>query len=152
MTVTGRCRANRVPDFVVHIDGSSLHNPGPAGIGVRLIRANGEVTEISHPLGIKTNNQAEYEALLCALRKLAEFGSPSADIFTDSQLLYCQIVGQYRVRNRNLQELHQQARDLLVTLPGVAVRYFSRDENARTDRLARRAARAAAAALNDARA
>jgi ribonuclease HI len=124
--------------FLIQIDGSSLNNPGPAGIGVRITGTDGNVVkEISHSIGIRTNNQAEYEALICALREAAALGDAPVAIHTDSELLYCQMTGRYRVRHPRLKPLYQQAAELLSRLPNVSLRHVPREENRATDKLAR---------------
>jgi len=150
--MTDPARSGPDPEFIVHIDGSSLRNPGPSGIGVRLARPDGSVVkDVSHSIGVGTNNQAEYQALLCALRELALLGAAAAEVRTDSQLLYSQVTGRFRVKNRRLRELHEQALALLSQLPGVRIVHVSRGDNSATDKLARAASAAAARALKDAR-
>lgn len=138
--------------LLIYIDGSSLHNPGPAGIGVRFTNADGTIVkEISHSIGQATCNQAEYLALLTALEELNRLGTCSAEIKTDSQLLFNQITGRYRVRDPRLRELHKKAYSLLRLLPEVRFVLISREENSAADRLARAASSAAAKALRDAK-
>ncbi len=129
--------------YIVQIDGSSRHNPGPAGIGVRITKADGTVIkEISHFIGIRTNNQAEYEALLIALKEISSLlGRKEVVIQTDSELLYYQITGRYRVRNKELKTLHERAKVFLSQLPEVRFTLVPREENRATDRLARNASK-----------
>jgi ribonuclease HI len=142
--MTGLGQPGPRPEFLVHIDGSSKFNPGPAGAGVVISRPDGSVVkEISHSLGTRTNNQAEYDALVLALQELRRLGSPAAEVRTDSQLLYCQVTGRYRVRHAGLKPLYERVRELLNTMPGVRLALIRRDDNRQTDRLARRAAEAA---------
>lgn len=127
-------------EFIVQIDGSSRYNPGPAGIGIRVVAPDGSVIrEISRFIGIKTNNQAEYEAFIEALKEIRCLGiQEPVDIQTDSELLYQQIKGKYRVRNQELKLLHKRALLLLSRLPNVKITLVERGEN-RADRLAKRA-------------
>ncbi|MEO0071643.1 MAG: ribonuclease HI family protein [candidate division WOR-3 bacterium] len=127
-------------ELIVQIDGSSRYNPGPAGIGIRVVAPDGSVIkEISRSIGIKTNNQAEYEALIEALKEIRCFGIQQPVVIqTDSELLYQQINGKYRVRNQKLKLLHKQALLLLKCLPNVKITLVERGEN-RADRLAKRA-------------
>jgi len=130
--------------FLVQIDGSSLGNPGPAGIGVRIIAPDGTVVkEISRYIGIRTNNQAEYEGLLCALRESRGLGSGRVVIRTDSELLYYQMAGKYKVKNPELKVLHAKARELALEQPNVTVELVRREQNKETDKLAKAAAHAA---------
>jgi ribonuclease HI len=128
----------------VQIDGSSLGNPGPAGIGVRILGPDGTVVkEISRFIGTRTNNQAEYESLLCALHESRGLGSRSVVIRTDSELLYYQMAGRYKVKNPELKVLHGKARELALSLPNVSIELVRREQNKETDKLAKAAARAA---------
>lgn len=137
--------------LIVYIDGSSLQNPGPAGIGIRVTKTDGTlVKEISHSIGIATCNQAEYLALLTALEELIRLGARPAEIRTDSQLLFSQLTGRYRVKNPQLRELYRKAHSLLRGLPGIEFVLISREENSAADRLARAASSATAKALRDA--
>jgi len=129
--------------FLVQIDGSSLRNPGPAGIGVRILGPDGAVLkEISRSIGIRTNNQAEYEGLLCALRECRGLAGRRVVIRTDSELLYYQIAGRYKVKNAELKVLHSKARDLMSRLPAVVIQLVRREQNRETDKLAKAAAQA----------
>jgi ribonuclease HI len=129
--------------FLVQIDGSSLGNPGPAGIGVRIVGPDGDVLkEVSRSIGIRTNNQAEYEGLLCALRESRELGDRRVVIRTDSELLYYQMAGRYKVKNAELKVLHSKARHLVSQLPNVVIQLVRREQNKETDKLAKAAAQA----------
>ena len=130
--------------FLVQIDGSSLGNPGPAGIGVRIVGPDGNVVkEISRYIGTRTNNQAEYEGLLCALHESRELGSRPVVIRTDSELIYYQMAGKYKVKNPELKLLHSKAREMAVALPNVTIGLVRREQNKETDKLAKAAAQAA---------
>jgi ribonuclease HI len=129
--------------FLVQIDGSSIRNPGPAGIGVRILNADGTVLkEISRSIGIRTNNQAEYEGLLCALHECRELGSRRVVIRTDSELVYFQMAGRYKVKNLELKTLHSEARSLLSQMPNVVIQLVRREQNVETDKLAKAASQA----------
>lgn len=122
--------------YTIQADGSSRHNPGPAGIGVAVIDQEGNVVkEISRALGVRTCNQAEYEALARAIEEAAHL-TPPVTIQTDSELLYYQLSGKYRVRNEQLKPLHDRCRNLLDQNPGVTLKLVSRGENKLADRLA----------------
>ncbi len=132
--------------YLIHIDGSSRRNPGPAGIGVAISDSMGRVVkEISHSIGTRTNNQAEYEALLCALRECAALSGP-VRILTDSELLYYQMTGRYRVRDAGLKPLNAEALRLLRQLPSVRLELVRRESNKTADKLAQSASERAAQA------
>ena len=130
--------------FLVQIDGSSLGNPGPAGIGVQILGPDGAVVkEISRFIGTRTNNQAEYEGLLCALHESRGLGSRRVAIRTDSELMYYQMAGRYKVKDPELKVLNSKARELTLELPNVSIELVRREQNKATDKLAKAAARAA---------
>jgi ribonuclease HI len=130
--------------FLIQIDGSSLGNPGPAGIGVRIVGSDGTVVkEISRYIGTRTNNQAEYEGLLCALSESRGLGEGAVVIRTDSELLYYQMAGKYKVKNPELKVLHSKARELTLELPNVTIGLVRREQNKETDKLAKAAAQSA---------
>ncbi|MEO0108463.1 MAG: ribonuclease HI family protein [candidate division WOR-3 bacterium] len=125
----------------MEIDGAARGNPGPAAIGV-LIRGVGmKQIEISRQIGRSTNNQAEYEALIAALTAVRSLRPSEVLVRTDSELLYCQVTGEYRVANPELQALHRRALDLIAELGNVSFERITRQENRAADRLANRAFR-----------
>ncbi len=122
---------------VAYIDGGARGNPGPAGYGVRIERADGVLVEELHGgIGVATNNVAEYHGLLAALSYLDEHAYRDVTIRSDSQLLTKQMRGEYRVRNPGLQVLHREARALVGRLERVRFEHIPRSENAEADRLA----------------
>lgn len=128
-----------MPGYVVQSDGSSRNNPGPGGIGVAVIDSTGRIVrEISRAIGTRTNNQAEYEALICALTEAANL-EPPVVIQVDSELVYRQLAGRYRVRDEKLKPLHARACALLESAPGVALKLVRREQNKLADRLAQAA-------------
>src|SRR3954470_7757452 len=96
-------------------DGASRGNPGLASAGAVIYDgASGKVlAEISQPLGIATNNVAEYQALILGLGEALKLGIRKVAVFLDSQLLVRQLTGRYRVRHPDMLRLHEQARGLL---------------------------------------
>lgn len=132
----------------VNIDGAARNNPGPASIGV-VIRTGGERKPVclSRFLGTRTNNQAEYEALLAALRELERRQGRSTPVAvppvivirTDSELLCRQMTGRYRIKDPQLAALAWAAKRIIARLPGVSFERIPRAENREADRLANRA-------------
>ncbi|MEE9252746.1 MAG: ribonuclease HI family protein [Thermodesulfobacteriota bacterium] len=123
----------------IFIDGASRGNPGIAGIGVT-IRVNEVPTEeIRAHIGIRTNNQAEYEALLAALRKAKELKRSRIHVFSDSLLLANQINGLWRVKDADIRKLYLQAKELLGGFDEVTLTHIRRELNAEADRLANEA-------------
>jgi ribonuclease HI len=126
--------------MIVHIDGGSRGNPGPAGYGVRVSQPDGTVVaEFCEAIGVATNNVAEYAGLLAALRYARGQGYTDLTVRSDSLLLVCQMRGEYRVKNAGLQVLHAEARRLVSELGHVRFLHVRREENAHADALANRA-------------
>lgn len=123
----------------VFTDGASRGNPGDAGIGVLIINSNGKITELKKYLGRKTNNQAEYSALILALEHLQKTDNKEIIIHTDSQLVANQMNGKWRVKDEGLKELNSQARKLAIKLDNLTVTYIPRNQNKEADRLANEA-------------
>jgi len=124
----------------IHIDGASRGNPGEAGFGVHVTRPDGTaVAGIYGYLGRATNNVAEYQALLHALRYALEQGVRTVRIFSDSELVVRQIDGRYRVKHPDMLELYRQARGLLSRFEQARLSHVPREQNKDADRLANRA-------------
>lgn len=126
--------------IVVYIDGGARGNPGPAGFGVRVERADGTlVEEFSESIGVATNNVAEYRGLLAALEWARAHETRSVHVRSDSLLLVQQMLGNYKVKNAGLQPLHARARTLAREIGHVTYEHVRREANAHADRLANRA-------------
>ena len=128
-----------------NIDGGSRGNPGPAGYGVHIEHADGTIVELKESLGIATNNVAEYNGLVAALRWAAEHGVAPFHIRSDSELLVKQMKGVYRVKNPGLQPLFEEARTLARRVGRVTFEHVRREYNKDADRLANEAMDEAAA-------
>ena len=123
----------------VHIDGGSRGNPGPAGIGVVIIRPDGQVTDRIHRyIGVATNNVAEYQALLLALERARSLGCTDLDVYSDSELLVRQIQGRYQVKNAALRPLFTRAQERIAGFRHFRIQHVPREQNAEADALANR--------------
>lgn len=122
---------------MIHIDGASRGNPGPASYAVVVKTADGKlVTSLAKELGSTTNNFAEYQALLAALEYAAANGSGRVSVFSDSELLVRQIQGRYKVRSEDLKPLHARAMSLIRELDGFSIVHVLRAKNREADHLA----------------
>jgi probable phosphoglycerate mutase len=122
--------------LVAYIDGGARGNPGPAGYGVRIEASDGSLIEELHaPLGIATNNVAEYNGLLAALRWAVDHDVDTLHIRSDSELLVKQMLGAYKVKHPGLQPLAARARLLTLQLGRVTFEHVRREHNAEADRL-----------------
>ena len=123
--------------IVAYIDGGARGNPGPAGYGVRIEDEAGTLIDEFHGfLGSATNNIAEYNGLLAALRYAQQHGHRKIRIKSDSELLVKQMKGEYRVKNAGLQPLYQEARTMAEGLERIVYEHVRREQNKDADRLA----------------
>lgn len=120
------------------IDGAARGNPGHAGFGV-LLEINGSEESIIGYLGRTTNNVAEYSGLIAALSLAVRRGVTRLTVFSDSQLLVRQLLGQYRVKAAHLKPLFLKASQLRRQIPRVEIRHVGREENSHADGLANQA-------------
>ena len=121
----------------IYADGASRGNPGPSAIGATIKDEQGKLlASISRSIGITTNNQAEYRAIIAALQEAVGLGARQVDIKLDSQLLVRQINGRYRVRNAALKPLYQQVKQLTDQLESFNIAHVPRQQNREADRLA----------------
>lgn len=126
--------------MIIHADGASRGNPGPAAIGATIKDEQGKLIAcISQGIGRTTNNQAEYRAVIAALEKAIRLGAEEVDINLDSQLVVKQISGEYRVKKPALKPLYQQVKQRQSLLQGFSIAYIPRRQNTEADRLASRA-------------
>ncbi len=124
----------------VHTDGASRGNPGEAGIGVLIEDESGRIIrEIRRYIGTATNNQAEYAALITALRAAREINAGSVTVFADSELLVKQVKGEYKVKHPQLQPLYAEAKELISGLRKFSITHVPREKNAHADALANEA-------------
>jgi ribonuclease HI len=128
--------------YRIFTDGSSRGNPGPSGVGIAVFLPNTEepLEQISKYIGITTNNVAEYEAVIHALRWMKQAKAKSAQIILDSELVYKQITGKYRVKSPHIVLLLKRIRMLESGL-SVELTLVPRAENKIANRLAQKASK-----------
>jgi len=98
---------------MVFSDGGSRGNPGPAAYAFLILSEEGRVLKANRGfLGVCTNNQAEYKALISALESAAELGANAVTCHLDSELVAKQLTGKYTVKNQNLRLLWQRVQEL----------------------------------------
>jgi ribonuclease HI len=121
---------------VVHVDGGSRGNPGPAAAAAVVSAPGGEVVDRAHELlGVATNNVAEYRGLLLGLERARALGATEVDVVNDSELVAKQVNGVYRVKHADMKPLHAQARAALGEFASWTVRSVPRAQNAEADAL-----------------
>jgi len=131
------CHEEEINYWKIYIDGASRNNPGPAGAGVCLLKNDKLFLKEGFYIGLKTNNQAEYLALLLGIFYLKKNVAPCdiALIVSDSQLLVRQMEGKYKVKNLDLRPMFQLANRLLSGI-NYSVLHVLRDENKDADQMA----------------
>ncbi|HTA15709.1 MAG TPA: ribonuclease HI family protein [Solirubrobacteraceae bacterium] len=134
--------------LIVHVDGGSRGNPGPAAAASVVSTPDGEVLdEASELLGVVTNNVAEYRALLLGLARARALGAGEVEVVNDSELIAKQVQGLYKVKHAAMRPLHAESVALLRGFDGWKLRSVPRAQNAHADALVNAAldgARAAA--------
>ena len=128
---------DEAPVLTIHTDGASRGNPGAAAFAYVLQRDGEPPVEEAGCLGQMTNNQAEYTALVRALRHALELGpGQRLVVHSDSELMVRQMNGEYRVKNEELRPLYEEARELARRFRGgVSLVHVRRAENSRADAL-----------------
>ena len=122
--------------ITAYFDGGSRGNPGPAGWGAYIVNDLGTVVaELSGPLGIATNNVAEYNGLIAALQWAVDHHLTQLVVKGDSQLLIEQMRGNYKVKNEGLKPLYLKARMLVMQIGDVSFEHVRRELNQHADRL-----------------
>ncbi len=132
--------------FIIYTDGGSRGNPGPAAIGVAICNEKNEpIKKYSQPIGEKTNNEAEYQAVIFALKKFKQlFGRNESakseiEIRLDSELVAKQLNHQFKIIEPNIQQLFLQVWNLLLDFGAVKFVAIPREKNKEADRLVNQA-------------
>ena len=119
----------------MNIDGASRGNPGLSAIGIIITQNEKILIEHSEFLGVRTNNQAEYEALRRAL-EICNTLDKEITIFSDSDLLVNQRNTKYKIRNQNLKMISREISNLEKNFEKIQYRHIPREKNNKADRLA----------------
>ncbi len=131
---------------IVHADGGSRGNPGPAGYGAVVLAPDGTVlAERSAALGVTTNNVAEYSGLIAGLQAARDLGASVVTARLDSKLAVEQMSGRWKIKNAELRSLAATAAELVASFDRVDFEWVPRAQNAHADRLANQAMDEAAA-------
>lgn len=128
---------NPPQECFVFIDGASKGNPGESAVAFVICDPEGNILfEMASRIGIATNNEAEYWALVLALNFLKQWRVERLTIFSDSELLVRQIEGTYRVRATRLLPLYSLVKERIREFPLCTITYVPREKNTRADSLA----------------
>jgi ribonuclease HI len=122
-------------EYTLNFDGASKGNPGLSGAGM-VIYKNGEEIWSSHKfIGCKTNNQAEYSALIFGLEGALTLGITTLSVLGDSLLVINQVNGLYKVKSDFLLPLHKEVLALKTKFDFIEFNHVYRDNNKRADEL-----------------
>lgn len=119
----------------LYSDGGSRGNPGEAAIGFVIYDKNEVVYEKARPIGIATNNIAEYTALLEGLEALICLGVQDVEAFLDSELVVKQIKGEYKVKNQELKVIFDRIKDKINNFKSFSINHVKRAYNKEADRI-----------------
>ena len=115
-------------------DGGARGNPGPAGIGAVIYNEDNKIlAQISEYLGVTTNNQAEYRALIAALKKAKELGVEKVECYLDSELVVKQLNHEYKVKNKDLAPLFLEIHNLGTSFKSISFSHIRREYNKAAD-------------------
>jgi len=121
---------------VIHVDGGSRGNPGPAAGAAIVSSPDGELLDqAAELLGVATNNVAEYRGLLLGLQRARELGATEVELINDSELIARQLTGAYKVKHPDMRPLHSQAVAALGAFERWSIRSVPREQNAQADAL-----------------
>lgn len=127
-------------NFVLYADGASRGNPGPAAYGAVVYDTSGNViAELGENLGVRTNNYAEYQAVIAGLRHI-EANWPGSKVLVrmDSKLVVEQLSGRWQIKHPELRELAHEAIRIMRNL-SVEMQWVPREQNSAADSAANRA-------------
>ena len=122
--------------YQIFCDGASRSNPGDASIGVSISLDSKEIHTISRKIGIATNNEAEYQALIDALNYCIENSIKEIEVFLDSNLVVEQVNKNFKVKAGNLKALNSQVENMIKEFEYIEFKHVYREENKRADQLA----------------
>ncbi|MBI2677101.1 MAG: ribonuclease HI family protein [Candidatus Yanofskybacteria bacterium] len=128
--------------YIIHTDGGARGNPGPAAIGVVISKPNGALKKhYSEYIGSATNNEAEYQAAIFALKKLKqligkeELKKVAVEVSVDSEFLERQVNGIYKVKEPEIQKLFLELWNLKLDFGEVNFKSVPREDNSEADEL-----------------
>lgn len=121
-----------------HFDGASRGNPGEAGAGAVIYDGDRVIWRCAEPLGVRTNNEAEYMALGLLAAELERRGLRGAEICGDSRLVISQVTGAWKIKEPRLKAL---ADPVIARVKAIGARccWVPREKNAEADRLSNKA-------------
>ena len=128
----------RLRMLTIQFDGACFGNPGPMGLGVAILADGKVVKRISESAGKGTNNIAEYSAALRGLEEARKLKAREVVVQGDSQLVIRQLKGEWKVKEKHLQELHAKIRKMEKEFLTVKYQWVRREQNTLADELSKR--------------
>ena len=122
--------------YQLFCDGASRSNPGDASIGISILLDGKEVHTISKKIGIATNNEAEYQALIDGLNYCVDNSIKEIEVFLDSNLVVEQVNKNFKVKAGNLKVLNSKVDDLIQEFNFIEINHVYSEDNKRADQLA----------------
>ena len=120
----------------IYTDGGAKGNPGPAAIGIVFKNEKGEIIwQKNQSIGQATNNQAEYEAILYALKHANRYHPKKIRVFSDSELVVKQLQGKYKIKEPDIQKLFLRAWNKKLDFQDIEFHLIPREQNQEADRL-----------------
>lgn len=132
-------------EITIYTDGGARNNPGPAAIGVVIQKQGQTLKKYNEFIGEATNNEAEYQAIVFALKKAKLlFGKKKTkemeiEICSDSELAIKQLNHDYKIKETNLQPLFIKVWNLTIDFKQVSFKHILREKNKEADRLVNQA-------------
>jgi ribonuclease HI len=128
--------STKLTEVKIFADGGSRGNPGPSAAGFAIVNMEGKVVfSKGQYLGITTNNQAEYQALKLGLEELLRMQIYEAHVFMDSMLVVNQVLGIFKVKNRDLWPVHGEVMELTKRFRHLSFTQVPRELNKVADRV-----------------
>jgi ribonuclease HI len=130
-------------EVIIFTDGGAKGNPGKAGAAF-VIYIDGKIKEYAVYVGERTNNEAEYLAVILALEKLKQLLGKERSkktkviINLDSELVGKQLRGEYKILEENLQKLFMKFWNLKFDFGEIEIKLIPREENERADKLVKK--------------
>lgn len=134
--------SSKTINLTLQTDGGSRGNPGPAAYGFVISEGEAVLAAEGKKIGIKTNNFAEYTAVLEGIRKLLDLKDPAQvdlEVIMDSEVVKRQLAGEYKIKSDNLVALYTQVKNLEVRFAKVTYSHVRREYNQHADSLVNKA-------------
>lgn len=126
----------------MYTDGGSRNNPGPAAVGVYVETLR---KQYGHYIGQKTNNEAEYEAVIFGLKKIKQLSGKDRikdteiEIYLDSELVERQLNHVYKIKEEKIQKLFIEVWNMMLDFGKVTFNHIPREKNKVADNLVNKA-------------